>query len=312
MPFLIFAFVSSIAGATGWVSEHEAVWDTKAHIWITPADVAARAKPGDIVVFGEQHATVGNASEPGTYIHHRNQTGFLKVLVASSISGGTNYSVSIGMEFLNYADQASVDLYRDGKMNDTAFVKAVNWGGNPFEFYREQILFKGGGRTLALNIPGAIPAHVAKAGPQDLSPAERALLPPVWERGNAAYFARFRDAMGAHVTPEKLENYFWAQSLWDDTMAWKALEHRAALPNNVLVIIVGEFHVQFGGGLPYELTHLGHSPVTTMVQVETPGWDPASLSAAVLPDPVYGEQADYIWVHSGAKAAHLQKGAMQD
>ena len=97
-------------------------------------------------------------------------------------------------------------------------------------------------------------------GPAALSAEERRFLPPVWERGNARYFERFQEAMKDHAEPEEIDNYFWAQSLWDDTMAWQALRAQTADPRGILVIIVGAFHVEFGGGLPFEIRRLGPFP----------------------------------------------------
>ncbi len=300
---LMFSFVLSMANAAGWTSEHEAVWDSQAHAWITLADLATRSAAGDIFVLGEEHATADSVTLPSTFIHHDNQVRLLNELRTYSAANGT--SVSVGMEFLTYTFQDSVDRFHSGQMSEVDFLAAVHWGGNPFEFYRSQILFQGGGRTLALNIPAAIASRAAKVGPLGLTADERRFLPPVWQRGNAAYFERFKDIMGGHVPAEKLENYFWAQSLWDDTMAWKALEHRLALPKDILLIIVGQFHVRFGGGLPHELKVIGRAPVKSIVQIEASDWDPNTLNALVAPDVVYGEQADYIWVHTGARAKAL-------
>jgi uncharacterized iron-regulated protein len=183
-------------------------------------------------------------------------------------------------------------------MPESEFLKTVGWGGGPFAAYRRQVLFDGEGVTVALNIPRSIANQVSRLGPESLSAEQRRLLPPVWERGQAKYFERFRNAMKDHAPEDAIERYFWAQSLWDDTMAWQALRSQAARPGDVLVIIVGEFHVEFGGGLPYELRRLGGSSVKTWIQVEVADLKPETLAAAIANDPVYGEKADFIWVRS--------------
>jgi uncharacterized iron-regulated protein len=150
--------------------------------------------------------------------------------------------------------------------------------------------------TVALNIPSSIASRVSRFGPESLSDEQRQLLPPVWERGNSKYFERFREAMKDHAPEEAIDRYFWAQSLWDDTMAWQALRSQTARPGDVLVIIVGGFHVEYGGGLPSELRRLGTASVKTLLQVEVADLNPETLAAAVASDPVYGEKADFLWV----------------
>jgi uncharacterized iron-regulated protein len=299
MLLILTAFLLSVASASAQTADHEGLWDVHARRWRTVQEVAGEARAGDIWVFGEEHATPDNASLPGTTVHHDNQVRFLEALRTIAASG---VSVSVGMEFLTYTAQAAVDQFRAGQLSEGDFLKAADWGNSPFAFYRRQILFDGGGKTLALNIPRSITARVSKDGPNSLTADERRLLPPVWELGNAAYFERFHEVMEGHAPENKIQDYFWAQSLWDDTMAWKALEHRTRFPQDILMIVVGSFHVEFGGGLPFELKKLGTSPVKTILQVEVSDWDPSTLNRAVRPDPDYGDAADYLWVHTVSTA----------
>lgn len=110
-------------------------------------------------------------------------------------------------------------------------------------------------------------------------------MPPIWERGSDAYYARFKEVMQDSIPAEKMGNYFWAQSLWDDTMAWNTL--KSPDPDAVTVIIVGGFHVEYGLGLPSRLRRQGATQVTTLLQADAPPSD----------DPTYGPIADFIWVH---------------
>lgn len=69
-------------------------------------------------------------------------------------------------------------------------------------------------------------------------------------------------------------------------MGWRALTHRTSMPNDILTIIVGSFHVQFGGGLPDELKKLGRAKVKTLLQIEAEDWSEATLKRLVEPDSV--------------------------
>jgi hypothetical protein len=306
---LLFAFVLS-ASASVWQSQNEAIYDVHAHKFIPLSELPS--VPGEIFVFGEEHApppqifmfnekprtilltNIKGGTDPATYIHHNNQLRLIQHLSAA-------HSVSVGMEFLTYTLQNIVDQFLAGVLPETDFLKQVEWGKNPFEYYRAQILAPKttGGRTIALNIPSDVASQVAKGGKDSLSPAQMALTPPLWERGNDAYFERFAETMQGHAPPDAIDRYFWAQSLWDDTMAWQAAEHRRSPPNDVMVIIVGEFHVQYGGGLPSELKKQTSAEVKTVLQIETSDWLPATLQAAIAADPKYGDAADYLWLHNG-------------
>lgn len=286
---LIFALVLSAHAQPH--SQNEAIWDVRAHKFITLAEF--KTAPGDIIVMGEEHAIKGSESDPETFVHHQNQTRLIHKLKESQ-------TVSVGVEFLTYTFQHLVDEFVDGFFPEAAFLQDVHWGSNPFQFYRNQILSTRGtwGQTVALNIPQEIADQVTKAGKDSLTPDQKALTPPFWERGNDSYFERFSDIMKEHAPPAAIERYFWAQSLWDDTMTWKALEHQREHPEHVLVIIVGEFHVLYGGGLPYELKKNGAHSVKTVVQMQISDWADSTLQEAIRPDPKYGESADYIWLHS--------------
>lgn len=277
------------------------IYDTKTGQVESLQDFARAQTPGTILVLGEQHATKDNENDPSTIQHHLNQALLLEALNANGLP------VNTGMEFLTYTDQAAVDAFLDGQIDEPTFLKQAHWSSSPFALYRRQILNPrfSGGRALALNIPWSIATQVAEHGPQSLNDEQKSLLPPVWERGSDVYFERFRDAMGEHAPADQLDNYFWAQSLWDDTMAWNAL--RGTSPEALTLIIVGEFHVAFNQGLPARLLRqqqgtgsgsgAGTHRVVTLIQQEVKTLSPEEIRRVSQPDPKYGALADalFIW-----------------
>ena len=273
---------------------HEAIWDTKHKVWLNLRDI--KPSPDDIFVFGEEHAFPENQNEPEIKIQHDNQVRWLNQIKRFG-------SISVGMEFLAYPHQEVTDGYLAGEINEADFLKQVGWGTSPFAFYREQILAsRGGGKTWALNAPRSLTKKVGGFGPGGLSEQEKSLLPPIWELGSAPYFERFKEAMGEHVPAEKLENYFWAHCLWDDTMAWKATTLANAQP---LTIIVGNFHSEFGHGLPERLKRYGAKKVTTVMQIAVKEWNEDEVQRALQPDPKYGHRADFLWLYSLSDDASL-------
>lgn len=252
---------------------------------VTLEQALAMVGPGDVVVIGEEH---GNA------VCRSQQMRILQTLRSRGLR------VSVGMEFLDYPSQGWTDQYRAGLLSEAEFLANVQWGkGFPFDLYRDQILFPReaeGASTLALNAPRSLTSQVARGGLDSLSPEQKALLPPGLTRGNDRYFERFKNAIGHLPHPDAAERYFWAQSIWDETMAWRSLEFMGAHGDQVLVIVVGEFHVQYGGGLPDRLRARGAGGrVWSVSQINLTGLSEAEKSAALNPHPVDGARADFLW-----------------
>lgn len=241
-------------------------------------------KPGQVVVLGEAHGTNEQAAQQ------------LQIMETIKKSG---HFVSLGMEFFEYPKQALVEAYRRKELDEAGFLAQVGWGaGFAFDAYRNQVLFPQLEQefVLALNAPRALTGRISKVGIEALTDDEKALLPPQWTLGNAEYFQRFQEVMGGHLpSMDALNRYFAAQSTWDDTMAWQAHEFLQAHPEQVLVIIVGEFHVQYGGGLPDRLKARG-VPVTSFSLVNINGLTPAEQKSEVEPSTLYGSRADFVWV----------------
>ena len=249
-------------------------------------EALSTVQAGEIVIIGEEH---------GSALCQGEQMAILQTLRARGLR------VNVGMEFLEYPQQAVTDQFRAGSLPETDFLKAVGWGSLPFELYREQILFPRvdhGEMTRALNAPRALTGHVAKSGLDSLSDAEKSWLPPGLTRGNDRYFERFKKTIGHLPNPDAADRYFWAQSIWDETMAWQAIDQQVQHPDAVLVIIVGEFHVQYGGGLPARIRARGGPRVLTFSEVNLADMNDSDRASALQPDPIDGARADFIWAFS--------------
>jgi uncharacterized iron-regulated protein len=239
--------------------------------------------PGSTAIVSEQHTY-----QP----HHENQIRFLEALAANGAP-----AISVGMEFLNRPFQQFVDEYLAGLLPEPQFLKSVEWGGNPFDQYRRQVLFprQHGGHTVALNAAKSLTSRISKVGIAGLSPNELALIPQGFAVGNPAYFERFSEVMKDHVPAAALQRYFEAQSVWDDTMAATAIEEIESRPQERLVIIVGDFHAQYGGGLPDRLRIRGARNLLTISQVNVQGLSDSEAESEVLPHSIWGARADAVW-----------------
>ena len=246
--------------------------------------VIEQIKPGQILVIGEMH---------GLKPVHDQQMGILQALRAQGLK------VAVGMEFFNYTDSALISSFRKGELSEEDFKTAIKWGSNDFSLYGPQLLF--GEEGFGINMPRAVTSQISKNGLSSLTPEQQLLMPPNFELGNEGYMRRFNEAMGGHMPPEKFANYFAAQSVWDETMAWQALNFVEKNPDFVYVIIVGEFHVAYGGGLPDRLRARldGLScrltvDIKTISQVYTEGLTEDEIKQQIAPSPVDGKRADWI------------------
>lgn len=247
-------------------------------------DVVMQVQPGGVLVIGELH---------GNLTHHERQRQAIQALAATK-----RCTVSVGLEFLSWPNQPIVDQYFDGLISESDFLAQVDWGSDPFDNYRDQALFprSTGGRLLALNAPRSLTGAISKKGLDGLTAEELALMPPNFQPGRAAYRERFEAVMGGHAPPQVFDRYFAAQSTWDDSMAWVASEFLSKNPNHCLVIIVGDFHVQFGGGLPDRLLARGISNVVSISQIESSGLTEAELELELGPHPSYGARGNAVWI----------------
>lgn len=262
----------------------------QAQIWDSQGEASSfealkdSLKTHSVIILGENH---------GLKTHQNQHLAILKTL------RDQGRPVHVGLEFFSYPYQDDVDAYRRGQLPEAEFLKKIEWGGNPFSFYKDQASYPDyslGERTWALNAPKVLTSQISKVGLEKLTPDLKQLLPPDFAIGSDIYRERFLKAIGGHFTdPLLAQNYFEAQSTWDDTMAWRIQTFREQYPHAVLVVIVGEFHVQYGGGLPDRLKQRGVEDVLVISQVNTLDLSEDEIQKQVRPDSEYGPRADWIW-----------------
>ncbi len=278
--FLVSLLTSACAHA-----QIQGIIDGSTHAPVTLEQSLDSVTPGSIVIIGENH---------GLKTHQDQQLQIMAALRAKSLK------VSVGMEFFTFTDQAFVDQYRQGALTEADFLKSIHWGSPSFDFYKDQALFPNlaeGAQTWALNAPRKITSKVSKTGLASLDEGERALLPPYFQVGRDSYRERFLGMMPHLPDPAAGDRYFTAQSIWDDTMAWRAVDFITTKPDQVLVIVVGEFHVQYGGGLPDRIrARSPHTPILTFSQINTTDLTDAEVAAEIAPSTKEGPRANTLWL----------------
>lgn len=283
--FALQACATLSANSNGY--ETNTIYDATGSEVVRLESIVSAIPAGSVIVVTESHGF-----EP----HHQNQRKFLEALVAAGAP-----SVSVGLEFFERRHQTLVDDWVQKRISEVDFLKSIEWGKTPFDHYRDQALFPRftGGRTLALNASRALTSRIAKVGMKGLNSDERAQLPPALAKSlelvaNPAYRERFEQAMKGHSTPS-IDRYFQAQCAWDEMMAWTAAEHLARYSRDRLMIVVGDFHAAYGGGLPARLRAMG-VPTYVISQVDLTGVSRREADALIKPHPTWGPRADWIWI----------------
>ena len=290
---LVLPFFVSLTTFTSAMALGSDLLDGKTLQPVSPDAIVHSIQPGSVLILGENHGLAAHRDQHLTLLNLLRKKGL---------------KISVGLEFVNFPDQTFLDQYTSQQLGDEEFLKIINWNGFPFEFYKQQILFPNrseGEKTLGLNIPRFITSKIAKSGLESLTESERNLLPLDFQLGRESYKIRFANSIHVPAGPV-LDRYFTAQSAWDDTMAFQSVQFLNSYPEQVLVIVVGEFHAQFGGGLADRIrARKPDAPITTLSQL----WAVKNLEdgsqvtltddeikTEIQPSTTEGPRGDFIWV----------------
>lgn len=185
-----------------------------------------------------------------------------------SPNGSGDGSVGLGLEMLPRTVQAPLDAYTDGRLDEAAFLAAVDWQhtwGFSFAWYRPllELCRVRHLRAYALNAPKALTRAVARRGLDGLDAGERAELPelvpgPPAHRAQLEAALRNHPRMEAHVEghgakgdeaqsmpPAMLDHYYQAQLVWDETMADSIARALSSPPApSRLFVVLGAAHAK--------------------------------------------------------------------
>lgn len=257
----------------------------------TLQDVLSSIRPGEVIVMGETHDDA---------VEHANQVRFMESLISQNLRK-QGPIVSTGLEFLEYPFQNVVDSYVAGEISDQDFIKNTHWTDPHFDMYQKQILdpVKNGGKTYALNLPADVAHAISENGVSKLPLELSKFLPPDFHLGSPEYKKRLIETLN-FVHPESTlgayDRFFEAMCAWDDTMAWNVAKAHEQNPNQILIVIVGSFHANYGGGIQARMRARGIKDILTIHQYNVTGQSLIDLKSALTPDPNYGVITDLVWV----------------
>ncbi len=226
----------------------------------------------DLIFIGEVH------DNPE---HHLIQVQILQALVECCSP------ISIAMEFLEKLQQPTLERYHRGELDESEFLKEVDWGPD-YHFYRPliRIAKQHGAAVLAINAPREVVRKVARQGLESLDEPERNKIAKEIDLSNEAHKKYVREAYERHTHGDLKEfDYFYeAQCVWEDTMAESLAEYLKGHEKK-LIVFAGNGHIINKFGIPNRtIERIPVSMVTIM---------PYPLSKGVT---IAQEIADYVWL----------------
>ena len=265
----------------------DGVTDTSSGELITTAEMALRLADTGLLFLGETHTNMD---------FHDVQ---LRVITELHRAGR---DVLIGLEMFPYTQQAALDAWNEGRYSEAEFVELADWykhWGYHWGYYRDIFLYArdNGLRMFAINSPRDVVTAVRKKGFENLTDEQAAHIPnevaPVTDEQRKMYNAFFEENDELHrALPKKaLEGMYRAQTTWDATMGWNALQ---ALKNNggqdsIMVVLIGSGHVTFGLGSERQVEPYYDGKISSIIPIPVVDDDGVSVSE------VRASYADFVW-----------------
>lgn len=171
--------------------------------------------------------------------------------------------LAIGMEMFPRQNQAALDRYLAGELDEKAFLKESHYyevWRYDYRLYRDILSFARHNQlpVIGLNLEKEIVNRVFRQGGSaglDVEQAE--LLPPDRKLDEPGYRERLELAYMMHRAQKQKGNFsgfLQAQALWDETMAETIATYLEAHPEERMVVIAGRGHVDRKNGIPPRVT----------------------------------------------------------
>jgi uncharacterized iron-regulated protein len=222
----------------------DGITDTSTGKLVTPDEMAQKLAGTGILFIGENHTNQE---------FHDVQMRTIRALHEAG------REVLIGLEMFPYTEQPVLDNWNAGRYTESGFVELARWYDNwgyHWNYYRNIFVYarENGINMYAVNSPRDVVKSVRTKGFENLSPEEAAHLPPKLATDNdehrRMYRAFFDKDDALHMNDEALDGLYRAQTMWDATMGWNALQalRQHGGPDAIMVVLIGAGHVTFGLG----------------------------------------------------------------
>ena len=235
--------------------------DCRENRTVTVEELAARLVQSRIVLLGEAHTDL-------------QQKEFHAALLEAMAQ--IKPQLVLGMEFFQRSDQAALESWSLGEMNEEELLEATQWydrGTYNFGYYRPvmEVARQRGIRVVGLNVPREVVRAVNRGGLEGLSDEQRAEIGEVVTDGSGEHrylIARYFGETVAMLPPGWFDNMYAAQCVWDVAMARSILAELG--DGETMVVIVGSGHVAYDLGIARRISD------------EVAGTDRADLSVATF------------------------------
>ena len=225
-----------------------------------------------IIYVGERHTSRE---------HHRIQ---LEIVKALSERGK---QIRVGMEMFDHTYQPRLNQWTAGGLQWEDFLMQVHWYANwKFDdtLYKELLIYLKDREIplVGLNIPFYLSARIAVGGLENLSKADRKLLPAKIDTTIADHRTYVEEIFNMHKMKgrDDFNNFYAAQCAWEDGMAQAVADN---LADETMVVIAGNGHIIRKFGIPNRAFARTGAAFRTIYLV-TPGMT------------VSPKDGDFIWV----------------
>ena len=251
--FFLFSFlISGCAVVPEWSSE-------------LPYEPPRPPKVGDVLHLGtghyvtERQMLANSAFYPLVYVgevHDNPASHTLQLKVLQEMARRHPGKVALGMEMFTTEQQAALDRWIAGELDERAFLKqsrmySEGWG-QYFELYRELMEFCRDNRIpiVGLNVDKKLARTVAMTPLPKLKLEDRERIPEMDMRDQYQR-TMIQNIFGAHIKGSKmLESFYRRQTLWDETMAQSVADYMKSNPGMRMLVIAGGWHIEYGFGIP--------------------------------------------------------------
>ncbi|MEZ5563653.1 MAG: ChaN family lipoprotein [Gammaproteobacteria bacterium] len=241
----------------------DGITDTSTGRLVTPQEMAKKLADTGILFIGENHTNQE---------FHDVQMRTIRALHEAG------REVLIGLEMFPYTEQAVLDNWNAGRYTENGFVELAGWYDNwgyHWNYYRNIFVYarEKGINMYAVNSPRDVVKSVRAKGFENLSPEEAAHLPPKLATDNdehrRMYRAFFDKDDALHMNDAALDGLYRAQTMWDATMGWNALQalRQHGGPNAIMVVLIGAGHVTFGLGSERQIDPYYDGRIASLIPV---------------------------------------------
>jgi uncharacterized iron-regulated protein len=211
-------------------------------VFVTQEQMLRTATDTRIVYVGETH------DNPAS---HK-----LQLLLLTAMAERYPGHVSLGMEMFNTGQQAVLDRWVAGELDEKTFLKESAWHANwrmDFDYYRDLLIFARDHHVpvIGLNASKELVETVGGTPLEELAAEIRDDLPEM-DMGDPYQRAMSAAVFADHAAGEKqMERFHRVQTFWDETMAdniVKTLLQKGE--EQRMVVLAGSYHIRNGFGIP--------------------------------------------------------------